>query len=248
MSEFLDAAFTLPTAIFSVLLILVGLYWLITLLGFLDLGMLDGLLDFFEGAADGAADGLLDGALEGAAEGLGEGTAEGLADGDSGGGCLALFGGVPVTITGSLFVVFGWVFTYFGMDLVTGSAAAAAASSGVMVAVGVGSLVASLGVTALAIRPLRNLFRAPKVTRHGDLVGRTCTITTSSVDPGFGQAEVIDDGGSAILIQARCRQADNSLGRGSQALVYDYDREREVFLVAPLDDDLKRASADQPTG
>jgi len=238
MSEFLDQAFTLPTAIFSVLLIPVALYWLVTLFGFLDLGILDGLFDLFEGAADGA----VDGALEGAAEGLGEGAAE-LGEGEGRGGCLGIFGGVPITITGTLFVVLGWIFTFGGMDLVTGSAAAAAVSTGAVVAVGVGSTVLSLALTALAVRPLRKLFHAPPVTTRNDLVGRICTITTLRVDDSFGQAEV-DDGGSAILIQARSRR-DNELTRGSQALVYEYDPEGEVFYVAPLEEGLERAVAEE---
>lgn len=229
MSEFLEAAFTLPTAIWSVLVLLAAVYWLIFLLGIFDLDILEGLF----GSVEGAAEGGLEGALEGA-DAL---------EGDAGenGGCLSVVGlsGVPLAISGTLLAIFGWTFSYFGMELLAELPELAA--RGALVAAGVGLAAGglSLGMTALAVRPMRKLFKLAPVTGRRDLVGRRCKVTTLRVDEGFGQAEV-DDGGATILIQARCRRA-NQLGRGDRAVIYEYDAAREVFWVVPMNKSLSDA-------
>lgn len=216
MNEFLTAAFTLPTAVFSVLLILVVAYWLTVILGWLDLGILDGLFDLFDGAADAA--------IDGAVEGLGEGA------GDHH-GCLGL-AGVPVSIIGSSVVVFAWGFSFFGLKLLPSLLAGTAA----VVGLGAGALALAMAATAVALRPMKRIFRIAPVTGRRDLVGRICVVTTLRVDDKFGQAEV-GDGGAAILIQARSAQP-NDFTRGSRALVFKYDAEREVFDIAPLSEDM----------
>lgn len=245
MSEFLEAAFSMPTAIFSWLMILVALYWVTVIFGLFDLGILDGLFEGAEGVAEGMAggvEGVAEGLAEGAAEALGEGAAEALGEGaaeaagegtaESAGeahGCLGL-AGVPFTIIGSALVFFAWGISYGGMKFLGGTAGGTAVVAGVAF----GAMALSLVATAVALRPLRKVFRMPPVTGRRDLVGRTCTVTTLRVDEKFGQAEVIDKG-VPILIQARCETA-NELTRGSQALIYEYDGAEEVFNVTPLDD------------
>lgn len=67
----------MPTGIFTVLLGLVILYWVLFLIGGLDLDVLGGA----DGAAEGALEGAAEGALEGAAGGAVEGAADGALDG-----------------------------------------------------------------------------------------------------------------------------------------------------------------------
>ncbi len=251
MTELLNAAFTLPTAIWTVLLIPVALYWLTFLFGVLDLDILDGLFESFEavegidgaleGAVEGTVEGALEGAVDGAVEGAAEGAAEGVADAGEGRGCLAVLGltGVPVAISGTILVVFAWLLSYGGMELVAAVPDLAAAGALAATGVGVAAAGLALGGTSVAIRPLRKLFRLAPVTRRLDLVGRACRVKTLRIDGRFGQAAV-EDNGAAILIQARCRKA-NELSRGDRALIYEYDARAEVFWVVPLDPDLDEA-------
>jgi hypothetical protein len=60
-------------------------------------------------------------------------------------------------------------------------------------------------------------------------VGRVCTIKTGRVDERFGQA-VFSRHGDERLIPVRC-ETPNTLGRGSLAVIVDYDARDEVFLV-----------------
>lgn len=80
MEQFLAIAFSLPTVVFTILLILVVLYWLSVIVGALDIDLFgaDGLA---EGAADGVADGVADGIADGLADGVADGIADGVADG-----------------------------------------------------------------------------------------------------------------------------------------------------------------------
>ena len=224
MNEFLAAAFTMPTTIFSWLMILVALYWVTVLAGMMDLGILDGVFDLFDGLFGGAAEGLAEGATEGLAESVGEHH-----------GCLGL-SGVPFSIIGSSVVMFGWGFSYFGTKLLAGLLGGVAA----LVGLGLGATVLATACTAVVLRPVRKMFRIAPVTGRRDLVGRICVVTTLRVDDKFGQAEV-DDEGAAILIQARCAQA-NSFSRGSKALVFKYDAAKEVFYIAPLSEDMAELS------
>ncbi len=227
MSEFLDAAFTMPTTIFSVLLILASVYWATVLFGLMDLGIVDGIFEIFEGLFEGSAS-----AVESAAEGVAEGLVEGAGEH---GGCLGL-AGVPLSIVGTALAGFGWLFSYAGLSFLPAVASGTAA----LVGVGVGATVLSMAVTAVALRPLRKLFRFAPVTGKRDLVEKICTVTTLRVDEKFGQAEVRDDG-STILIQARCLHT-NDLSRGSKALIFEYDPKHEVFYVLPVDDELAELS------
>ena len=59
-----------------------------------------------------------------------------------------------------------------------------------------------------------------------------CRITTLEVTDSYGQAEVAD-GGAGLLIQVRSSNAAE-LGQGTEALIFDYDAEMEVFSVKPM--------------
>lgn len=237
--DFLHNAFAFPTAIWSVLLIFVLLYWLLVILGALDLDVLDGVLGAGDGGAEGALDGPLDGGADGGAEGLDTGhDVDGAHDGVLATvlGTLGL-AGVPLTVALSVLIFLGWVLTYLGMEVWrrAGLAILGGVATGVLVAAV--ALALALASTSLALRPLRGAFRTQQATSRHELVGRICKLTTMRADTGFGQAE-IDDGGSPVLMQVRCLRP-NQLTRGAQAIVYDYDREHEVFLIAPLDSNLE---------
>ena len=275
MAEFLDLILSFPTVIFTALLGLAVPYWLLVILGALDLEVVDSLLGVhgadgidgalhggMDGAVDGAVHGVADAALHGAADAALHGAADaalhGAADaavhgaaesiGDAAdaahGGIIATLlpgRGVPITIALSAVTLLSWMLSYtgmyFGRRLITGQTG----ESVLAVAVLIGAVVTSLVVSGFALRPLSRAFQTPQAARHASFVGKVCTLTTGRVDATFGQAE-IDDGGTGFLAQVRCPRA-NSLKRGDQAIVYQYDAEHGVFQVAPLD----RSGSESPS-
>lgn len=224
IQQFIDHAFSMPTAVFSVLLVLVILYWIVSLLGGLSLEMLESA----DGMLDGAAEGLVDGAAE-AADALSE-----AAEGAERPGFFARFGfgEVPRSMTWSLVIFFAWLFSLAASVYVPGFAAIATRGLLAAALLGLASLALAIGATAVAVQPLRKLLLAGYGIQRNDLVGRLCTVRTLRVDDDFGQAE-LDDGSS--LLQVRNPQ-NYDFQSGSKALIYEYDPAREVFYIMPSED------------
>lgn len=223
MKSFLDHAFTMPTAVFGVLLLVVVAYWLLRWLTGLDLPG-----SWLEGA-ESAVEAGLDGAVA-------SGSAIEPGDGASGHGRgwvkLLGFGEVPLVLVLSLLVLFGWISSYLGSLLASRVAALAAGGIGVVLLVALGSVTMALLLTMIAVTPLRRLMRFVPATEHRQLVGQSARVTTQRVDERFGQAEVADPNGAPILIQARA-PIPNGIRRGDLVRVVSYDPRQEVFEVAP---------------
>jgi Protein of unknown function (DUF1449) len=212
MGELLDASFSFPAVIFSVLMILVVAYWLIVLIGALDIDLLDP-----EIGTDPDVD--AGGGIAGLLSGIG-------------------LGGVPVTVGLSLLIAFGWFAGLAGTVFLRGTGLGTA----VLTLIGVAVIIAALVVGWLAARvlvmPLRRLFPDDKAPSRHDFVGKLCLVKTSRVDTGFGQAEVTAADGSTAIIQVRRHEADaptDTLSAGSAALIFEYDIDGEFFWVTPYD-------------
>lgn len=250
MQAFIDTVVAFPTVVFTVPLMLLVMYWLLTIVGALDIELLDGVFGAAEGleAVDGV-DGILEGGADGALDAL-DGSADaasGALDGADGSadamdtdlalaerGLLAHvfhLGEVPLTISLSIFTLAGFLASYAGSVLLRGvdGLPHAAGAGAVLVAAG---LLGGLGSWAGAA-PLVPMFAVQGARRRDALVGTACRITTGRVDERFGQAEVVVDR-DHLLVQVRCDAPDNGLTRGSEALVISYDARREAFVVEPL--------------
>ena len=230
MIDFLHVAFALPTAVWSVGLLVVGVYWLLVIAGALD-------VDLWHVDGSGSVDVDLDISLD-ASHGLPH---EGVhpAGGEGAAGASALLGAlglrrVPLTVAVSFVVFFGWISSFCGMAW--GAPALQALLPGVVAAalVSLASLVVGLVAGGLAARPLAPVFAERPARRRAELIGRACRLSTLRVDGRFGQAEV-DDGGSPLVVQVRCDH-DNALQKGDEALLVHYDQAREAFVIEPLTD------------
>lgn len=240
MSEFIGAALSFPTVVFSVLLGIALVYWVFTILtGGLQLGTGGGgggggLLEALDGI-DGSSDGVLGG-------GGGGGSAEAL-DGGGGGGdgpAAQLFdalgiGTVPTAIVLSLLVLFSWFFSLVGMSVVDSLSTSGIVSGLLTIVVVLGALAAGTFLTILTTKPLGRLFVAVEGQARASLLGRVCVVQTQRVDATFGQAEVTDPDGASLLVQVRTT-APHSFRRGEAALLVDFDDDLDAFLVAPVDD------------
>jgi hypothetical protein len=106
------------------------------------------------------------------------------------------------------------------------------------------TLIVGLPVAGLLVRPLGGVFEVREGKSNRDYVGHTCTITTGSVDDGFGQATV-EDGGTVLVIPVRCDRS-GVLARHDKALIIDFDTARQVYLVEPAADMLPAARETEP--
>lgn len=209
MSSFLDAAIAYPTAIYTTLLGVVLLYWLLALIGVVDLDL--------QGAEHG-----LHVDVDGGMEGLG-----GLAS------FVVAFGlsGVPFSIVLGLLVVISWTVCCLGgmwlLPWVPGGILHGVAATVLLLL----SLVLALPITALLLQPLKGLFVTHNAVSNAALVGQRCKVLTTHVGETFGQAEV-SRRGAPINIDVGA-QVPNSLKRDSVALILDYDPSTSRYLIEP---------------
>ena len=241
MDEFLALALSFPTVVFSTLLLVVLAYWCFVILGALDIDAFDFDADLDPDVdldldldadvdvdadldVDADMDADVDGDIDGHAHGLGLGNIV---------NALGL-GGVPITIVFSALVLFGWVLSMLVTGPLWGSISGGVLGVGMGSLLGLAAFVGAIPLASAATRPLKGLFVVHQAPRRKTFVGRTCTVTTQRVDDHFGQAEIAD-GGAGLLVQVRCNR-ENELTKDSEAIVFEYDRKREVYLVAPIGD------------
>ena len=248
MAELVASALAFPTVIFTGLLIVVLVYWAFVFIGALDIDLLDGGAEGLDGAADGA--------LDGAADGLDvdvdvdvdvdmdmdmdmDMDADADADADAhggGGGLLGTMGlaGVPVTVSFSFLILYCWALCMALGWLVAGLGLGGALFTLASLAAMLVAIVVAVPAAAVSVRPLKGLFVTHQAPRRAEFVGRVCIVTTQRVTDRFGQAEIVD-GGTVLRVQARCT-SENTLGKDSKALVIDYDRKNEVYIIVPMDE------------
>jgi hypothetical protein len=244
MSEVFVLALSFPSVVFTVLLGVVLVYWAFVMVGVIHIG------EGSEGAlGDGAGEGLELGDGAGAHGGDGFDAGDGhaghdVADGHDAGdadgpGAIASvmhalhLRSAPATVVLSLIITFSWLVSVIFMQFVTRGFSALQGYwlSGMVLFV---APIAALPLTSLAVRPLASVFAPRRAPAKADLIGKTCIVRTGSVSDKFGEA-TLEDGGAGLVIRVR---VDNGkqLGRGEHALIVDFDREHETFLVEPMRD------------
>jgi hypothetical protein len=201
VNEFLQTALTFPTVVFSVLLGVCAIYWMLAATGLADGDAIEGLL-----GSDGVAD------VSGAAAML---------------NVLGL-GGVPVTIVATVFGIVAWLGTYF-VHLLALPGVAEEWRTAAAVAVMLGMFVLATLATSVALRPLGRWLRKQEAAATPSLLGQTGVIITPSLSGEYGQASV-DDGGAGLILQVR-HDAPNALKRGDRIVLIEYVEGQNAYRV-----------------
>ena len=206
MVSFLDAVVAFPTALFTTLLGVVLFYWLLALLGVVDLESLD-----LEPGPVAEADAYEVSTVA---------------------GYVVAFGlnGVPFSIAISLVILVSWTLSCLGamwlLPLVPGEWA----NYGAGAVLALASLSLAVTVSARMIRPLRGLFVTHAAIHNASLVGQTCKVLTQTVDEQVGRAEVAQHG---VSLNIRIwTPVPNALARGSNARIVAYDEKTARYKVA----------------
>lgn len=241
MQHFLHAVVTFPGAVYTALLGVVLLYWLSMLAGAVDLDLLGGA--DHGGATEGAVHGDGVGHGHAHAEGGDGGDADGDGDGGDGdadgeGGVLSALGALglrrlPMTLSVSLLVIWGWLITVLGTLLLEAPAShlmPAAAFKAILLVV---ALVASFALAGVTARPIAPVFQANRASRREHLVGKLAEVSTGRLDARFGQV-LVGDGGAGLLIDAR-HEGGAALKRGDRVIVTSWDADKGYVLVEPVD-------------
>lgn len=173
-----------------------------------------------------------------------------------GGGMLQAlqFFGLGLIPFSLLLTVWCFVFGWTGLVLVelAGPMVAEMVGAGLATSLALApvAFVLGVGVTAPVARLLSPLFRDYGEAQGArTLVGKVAVLKTGQVTPTFGSASVKLDGGARVSVSVRIEDVDDAggddaPGYGDEVLIYDYDAERNVYLVEPLPHALRDALAD----
>lgn len=210
MEDFLYAMSSGGVAPFTVLLTAAILYWLMVILGALDLDILHVGHGHEAGSDAGHHDSGHDSHLHG-------GVVHGLLE-------FLSVGKVPLTIILSVLVLSGWI---VGMTAVL-------ALHLWWPLVLLLALSVAIPVTGLACRPLRAIFSVLDGGVHMgvSLIGREARITSVTCDTTFGTATCEADGAEVLLRVAAIRP-ELVFPRDTVVVIADHELERDVYLVAP---------------
>ena len=219
---------------FTVLLGLVVVYWLIVIMGVIDIDFLD--------FGDFGLDSVLDSAGEGVAEGVTDAITEGGAPTDSAalGSSGALhsvlnflnLGRVPVTVIASFLSLKMWVFAYLYHYYIFPKLSLGVPA--VIISIGLFSVIfiVSLFLTGLTTRPFRKIFHHATTRGHHNLTGKICKIKTTEVTADFGQAELRVDS-SFLLLSVRCTDGTRFI-KGDEAVITFYNTEKDVYEIKKM--------------
>ena len=206
MEAFFNNIFSFPTIVFTGLLLFMCVYWVLAIIGMIDIDILDARIDLD-----------MDGDLEGVA------------------GLMVTLGftGVPVTVVLTLLFLGGWAITFLIVHFffLWGDSTLLNILVGSVVMIIAQAL--SIPITAFLIKPMRPIFRAlngPEVKKT--FVGKSCVIKSTRVDEGFGEANIVIDGAD-IIIKVRAN-ADHNLHRGDAVLIGEKIDEQSIYWVEPV--------------
>ena len=201
MNDFLQTALTFPTLVFSILLGVSAVYWLLAASGLDDGDAVDGLLsgDSDSGEAGVAA------------------------------AMLAKLGlsGVPVMVVFTTFSFMGWLGTYFVQLLGLGQVPEqmrTLAGFGALLAM----FVVAVAATSIVLRPVS---RAMAKLRPAEvsLIGQAGVVITPTLASNYGQAAV-DDGGAGLILQVRYDDP-HPLQRGDRIVLIEYLEGQNAYRV-----------------
>lgn len=209
MDPFYEICSSFPTVLFTALLVFSILYWVLAVLGLLEIDILD--FDIPDGDISEFGDELNNlNVMSGLLLRLG-------------------LNGVPFTIVITMIALIGWVLSflvvYFTYPFIPGDILEFLV--GIPVLVGV--LYVSAMVTAKIIKPLRPIFQATNQQVEKTILGQIGTVRTGRVDKKFGEV-IVEDGGASLLVKVRPYK-DEEFKRGDRVVLLEYDSVENIYKV-----------------
>ena len=219
MIEFITAAFALPNVLFTSLLLVCGLYWIMVILGVLDVDVFH--IDLGDGGFDADADVDVDSGVD--AGGFEPGVIHSILH-------FFYLGEVPTMLLVSVMVLSLWTFSMLGNHYLNPQGSVA-----MMVAIFFGDLAISTLVLRFVAFPLRKLYILlnKDYNAPSDVVGQACRVVTTQVtNEKMGQVEVPTKGAPILLNALACDV--RVFQRGESAVVVKKDGDKGIYLIAPM--------------
>jgi hypothetical protein len=219
MTEFYTTALTFPTLLYSILLAVCVVYWLLAATGLVDNDTIHGLLHHHDGL-----DGIHTHHHDAATDSVGMIARLGLS-------------GVPFMLILSVLVFFGWLITYFAQLLVLQYL-----PDSLRVLAGIGVLVVALlpgmVLTSLLLRPVAKLIMKLRPPVPPSILGKAGNVISPKVTDSEGRAE-FDDGGAGLILQVRAPPG-TTFNRGDRVVLLSFDEQSHAYAVMSESEFLSR--------
>ncbi|MEO0331533.1 MAG: hypothetical protein AAF223_07590 [Bacteroidota bacterium] len=211
MKELFTAAAAAPNLIPTLLLAFVMIYWLVVLVGAIDIDSLDVDVDL---DTDVDVDADVDGDLSGS--GLN--------------GVLAFFnlGQVPLMVFLTFWILPVWVLTVLGNYYLGNS------SFLIGLLVLLPSLIVGLFIAKVLTNPLAKVFGKLNQESNETVIGKICTITSQASHQRVGQARV-KTAGAPLLLNVKTYEGV-ALQRGDTAMIIEQQEGRNIYFIEPYID------------
>lgn len=218
MLDIFHAAFSWPNLPATILLLLVGMYWVVFLIGLVDFSTFDISIDTdvdidadidVETEVDLDADGSVDG--PGAFARV-----------------LGFFnlGSVPLTVWLSFFALLFWAASMMMNHYLTDLSLIAGYALLIPIA-----LVLAF-INKFLTWPFKKLFKAlNEFAKPVEMIGKICKVTLSVDGDSTGQAEVFVDGD---YFKIRVKTEEKAIASGEQAVIYQHEKDTDIYFIEPF--------------
>jgi hypothetical protein len=205
MDPFYQNISSFPTAIFTFILAICVLYWLLAVLGVVDIDMLDIDVDLDLGNEAATPNAMA--------------------------GVMLKFGlnGVPVTIIISFLSLFGWLASYYSVHYLSPLIPEGLLYSlfGLLVLI-IAFWVAVL-LTTMVVKLLSPFFKKIEQQTFKNILGQSAVVRTSKVTTSFGEA-FLDDGGAGLILKVRSSE-DQTFSKGDKVVLLEYLEKENFYRV-----------------
>jgi len=237
MELFLRIVTSFPTVVYTVLLLVVMVHWLLSALGILEVDSVDGLMpDGFGGHDLGGHDlgGHGVGHDVGHAHGPGDHSGGGHhhdVDGGDAGGLLMKFGlhGVPIMVVLTIIAVVGWSVCFFVDEYLLRVLTLGVFDIPARIATMIGGLLVAIPVGRVVLTPVRRAMRRFAPVSQRPMLGRYGTVRSPELTLTSGTAEV-DDGGAGLILQVRA-DVSGRFVRGDRVVLIEYLEDQNAYRV-----------------
>ncbi len=250
MQVFLEIVTSFPTAVYSVLLLVVSAHWLLSALGIIEVDTVDGLMpDSFGGHhAGGHGIGHHGIGHHGIGHDIGAHHHVGShhqvdanhhsgthhhhdTDSSEAGGLLMKFGlhGVPIMIVFTIIAIVGWSFCFFVDQYVLRVFSLGIFALPAEIATMIGGLLVSIPVGRMVLSPVRRMMRRYAPVSQRPMLGRYGVVRSPEITQNSGTVE-IDDGGAGLILQVRA-DVPGLFVRGDRVVLIEYIEDQNAYRV-----------------
>lgn len=201
MQMFYQIISSFPTILFTILLLIVVGYWLLAILGAVDISILDFDMDIDSSSLSAVTGFMMRMGLH----------------------------GVPITIILSLIATIGWVMCYYIVYFFFGFFSGNFLRYLLGVPVLLSALYVAIMLTAVIIKPLRPLFKRAEQQTVKLVLGQVAIVRSTLVNSRSGEA-MLADGGAGLILKIRSI-GDVEFLRGDRVVLLEYIPEQYFYRV-----------------